>query len=374
MTNRYLDKKILFVGPTPPPIFGQAVALQNIYRHVCCKGKKLVRLNALEKNTLRQMACSALAIIKILAYLLFYRVDLVFFTCSRSRKGFLFDMFLIVIANVFRVPLVNRLSGSDFISFYESVTIVEKKVVAALYRTIDLHIVLTEKMKEQLTGYFPDSRVEVLWNSYDLSLDDITDKKKSPIIHLLYLSNIMKTKGIIELLKAYSALHEKYSSLHLDIAGHFVGDRSCNKKSIERLFWKHFSEIEKKFPGSISYRGVVHGMEKRKLLEVTDIFILPTYYSSEAFPVSIIEAMRAGNVIISTNFRYIPEIVRDSNGTLIDIQSVSAVYDAVAYYCDHPDAMTAIQKNNMEYAASHYSMPEQMTRLKNIISTLRSKN
>ena len=59
MRNRYIDKKILFVGPTPPPIFGQAIALQTIYRHVRCKGKKLVRLNALEKNTARQMFCSA---------------------------------------------------------------------------------------------------------------------------------------------------------------------------------------------------------------------------------------------------------------------------------------------------------------------------
>ncbi len=48
---------------------------------------------------------------------------------------------------------------------------------------------------------------------------------------------------------------------------------------------------------------------KRELLEEAHFFVLPTRYNNEGQPVSIIEAMARGSVVVSTDYRAIPDVV-----------------------------------------------------------------
>ena len=56
----------------------------------------------------------------------------------------------------------------------------------------------------------------------------------------------------------------------------------------------------------------IAGDEKEKLYSEADIFLLPTYYLGEGQPISIIEALSYGLPVISTNFRGIPEQIKNN--------------------------------------------------------------
>jgi glycosyltransferase involved in cell wall biosynthesis len=61
-----------------------------------------------------------------------------------------------------------------------------------------------------------------------------------------------------------------------------------------------------------------------------DVFLLPTYYPSEAQPLTIIEALNAGCPVVATAHASIPNMVRDGvEGSLVPPRAPEAIADAV---------------------------------------------
>ena len=68
----------------------------------------------------------------------------------------------------------------------------------------------------------------------------------------------------------------------------------------------------------VTYHCIVGGEAKRKLLKECYIFALPTKDPNEGQPISILEAMGNGMLIITTDHAGIPDIVKDGiNGLII---------------------------------------------------------
>ena len=55
------------------------------------------------------------------------------------------------------------------------------------------------------------------------------------------------------------------------------------------------------------------------LFTISDIGILPSYYSGESFPLSVLECLSTGTPMISTNLGEIPDILTDGGGDVAGI-------------------------------------------------------
>ena len=73
----------------------------------------------------------------------------------------------------------------------------------------------------------------------------------------------------------------------------------------------------------VNYLGKKYDQDKFKIFHKSDIFILPTYYHNECFPLVVLEAMQFGLPIISSNEGGISEIV-DNNVTGFVIDELNA--------------------------------------------------
>ena len=310
------------------------------------------------------------AVSKILSCFLFNRIDIVYFTCSRSRRGGLFDIMLICLSRLFHARLVNHLHGADFGVFYESLDRFSKRLVHYCYEKIDISIVPVEGMTEEFSAYFPKMMVKTVPNFYDETLEWIQDKTPSESVRLLYLSNIMKSKGILDLLDCFYALTKRYYNLSLTIAGDFVGDSFMGRNEMKETFLKKIEKLKQDTKCSVSYAGVVSGDEKVNLLRDSDIFILPSYFKSELFPLAIIEALRAGNVIITTRHNFLPELVSEENGCLVDVKSPRMIEGAVARFVEDKERMRQIQRYNINYARERYSQELYIKRIVNILENV----
>ena len=115
--------------------------------------------------------------------------------------------------------------------------------------------------------------------------------------------------------------------------------------------------ISKKFPESIDLIGPVYGKEKNEALSNSDVFILPTSYKNECFPLSILEGMCHSLAVVSTYEGAIPSIIDDGvNGKLFDVDDVFALTNIIANYIDNQELLNAHKKSARNKFLSHYEV------------------
>ena len=120
--------------------------------------------------------------------------------------------------------------------------------------------------------------------------------------HLLYLSNLFRSKGIDDVLAACAILRQRNIDFTLDIAG-AEGDILADElaRLIDTFDLENCSH----------YHGPVDADIRTKLLSNADLFLFPSRYSNEAQPLVVLEAMAAGVPVITSNIGTLGDIVRD---------------------------------------------------------------
>ena len=350
--------KILFFGPLPPIFTGQSIAFSYAIRSIE-RESFIIDTQHFSNKFLGFIYVQ----LKVLEILIFNRIGIIYITTSRSYFGFFREALLLLLAKLFKIRVVNHLHGSDFYDFYNSSWLI-KNLLRPIYNHISTSIVLLNEMKEQYKQ-FPSMNLEVVANCYDpICENEVIDfNAKSGI---LYLSNIMYSKGIMDFLDSLNIVLSE-SNTKVYIAGSILGDYIKTKKDTEDVFFKKLKKLNKIFNNRVNYLGVVEGVEKIKLLKKTSIFCLPTFYKTEAFPLSIIEAMALGNAIITTNHNYLPGIVSNKNGVIVPVSNVPKLAESLLSLIDNPN-LFSIQKGNVDYARENYSFSNFKENIKRILA------
>ena len=353
-------KKILFVGPLPPPITGQSVAFSYL-KKLDYDDLDLQFFNTQKSsfNFFNYLSSTLSLPFKIL----FSKYDLIYFVGSRSTLGFIRQIPLFLITILLGKKMINHLHGADFYNFYHN-SGAFRPMIKFCYDNVYCSIVLLEGMKKEFKD-FPEMKIEVVPNAFEPLLGhDQSDLPKPK--HILYLSNLMVSKGIIEFLEATDLLLNDDKDLTISIAGSFIGDHIKKTNQIQQTFYNHYNPLKDKYKERINYFGVVEGEQKKQLLINSAIFILPTYYPTEAFPISILEAMSTGNAIITTRHNYLEELVTEENGNLIKTKSAKAIYTASKQMLNSQVALIKVQKHNINFA-KQFSLESHLSKIKNII-------
>ena len=69
-----------------------------------------------------------------------------------------------------------------------------------------------------------------------------------------------------------------------------------------------------------------------------DIFVFPTYYSNECFPLVLLEAMQHGVACVSTNEGGIPDVIKDGeNGLICRKQDAQSLSDCIGRLLDEKE-------------------------------------
>ena len=145
---------------------------------------------------------------------------------------------------------------------------------------------------------------------------------------ILYMSNLMESKGYYRLLTACKQLLQEGYLLNVEFCGAFV--ESVAEKGVEAIARQRQSQFldeisRKPLDSAIRYRGTVSGNQKHECFDKANLMVLPTDYPWEGQPLSIIESMARGIPVISTRHAGIPEqIDHGINGWLIAEDQISA--------------------------------------------------
>lgn len=158
-------------------------------------------------------------------------------------------------------------------------------------------------------------------------------------ISVCTFSRVTVTKGIEEAILAVALANQKLgdTAIKLDIFG--VVDKNYENK---------FEELLLKHSDFVTYKGVIDYDKTVCVLKNYFALIFPTFYPGEGFPGNIIDSFYSGLPIITTDWLYNSEIVKNyENGLLVPIKNVPAISEALLLLYGKRDLVYKIRLNNL---------------------------
>ncbi len=192
-------------------------------------------------------------------------------------------------------------------------------------------VFLNDQLAERCAAWIPEAGRLVIPNTIDeavLCTDEAVAaqqarRKDRPGLRLLFLSNMIASKGYLDVLEAVRLLHERGVALHVDFAGRWTSDD--DRAAFEqRVAAAGLGAV-------VTHHGGLTDRARIKALYLdADVFLLPSYYPTEAQPLTIIEALNAGTPVVATRHAGIPDMVRaDKEALFVPPQAPEAIAEAV---------------------------------------------
>lgn len=299
----------------------------------------------------------------------------VYILVASSKFGFIRDAFMIWMSCLFNRHLVLHLNGGGYKGFFENQPVWFQRFITKTISQADKIIVLGERLRNQFAFvHDKEEKICIVPNGLPLNLHPASSIQAKKIsldspIYLLYLSNLIESKGYLVLLEACKILyHEKGLPIKCNFCGQFtstINDKSKNSKEAK----SHFNNLiaQWNLEQVVQYRGIVQGKEKEQLLNQSHMLILPTTYPWEGQPICIIEAMAYGTPVIATPHRGIPEEVINGYNGFLSEATPKQIANAIERLCQNPTRYQQFSKHALKHFATHFTAESYTDRLIPII-------
>ena len=294
----------------------------------------------------------------------------VYMLIASSKFGFLRDAFMIWASRLLRRRIVLHLNGGGYRPFYETQPHWLQRWIAKTLAQADTIIVLGEQLRDQF-AFVPniEKKIRVVPNGLPLDLQPKTVVSKSlpttGALRLLYLSNLIESKGYLTLLAACCILHHEHQiPIHCDFCGDFM-QTSVDKVIRPSEAKANFLNLIKAWDLTdvVTYHGIVTGDKKQAFLQQAHTLILPTTYPWEGQPISIIEALAFSTPVIATSHRGIPEQVIDRyNGFLVEPNPMN-IAEAVLEMWQNPTLYQSLSQNAKTHFEEHFTQEKHLNHL-----------
>lgn len=212
----------------------------------------------------------------------------------------------LIFKGIFNKKIVLHVHGGYYLS-NDTDGVVLGFCLRQLLRTADTVILLSEWEKGILTERFGRLNFVVLPNVVDTkTMSDFCKVKNGTTLRLAFLGRVNVSKGVFVICESFQYLKEYFDIIELDIYG--------TGPDLNEMLTRLSGYDGLKY----SYKGVVSGDEKWLALHSTDVFMLPSIHS-EGMPISILEAMASGAMVIVTNDASITSVVDHGiNGIVVE--------------------------------------------------------
>lgn len=149
---------------------------------------------------------------------------------------------------------------------------------------------------------------------------ELQANSQKPTAKILFLSNLIPSKGVYVLLDACRVLKERGLQFVCD----FVGGET---KEIDRATFEAAVK-ERDLEGIVCYHGPKYGEEKEEYWRRADVFVQPTF--DDCFPLTLVEAMQHRLPIVSTDVGAIPDMIKEEvNGFICPQRDVDSLVTAL---------------------------------------------
>ena len=327
--------KILFIMHMPPPVHGAAMVGKYIHDSKIvndsfdCRYENMMLARNLEdigRGGIRKIFDLISQLRRFKKSIKGFVPDLVYITPNAAGGAFYKDF---VVVQYVKHCLKKYSPNAQIVAHYHNKGVATRQnrfldnlLYKRFFRGLKV-ILLANVLYKDVEKYVAKKDVLICPNGIPESLQyEPKAERNNPIPQILFLSNLIISKGVMVLLDALKILNEHGMVFACNVVGGETEelDASC-----------FLGEIENRgLAGKVVYVGKKYGDEKKEFFEKADMFVFPTYYHNEAFPLVNIEAMEYKLPIVTTDEGGIPDmVVNGENGLICERKNPAALAEAI---------------------------------------------
>ena len=298
------------MGPVPPPTHGVAIStLLTLANPLLNKRFAIEHIDTTDPRSLSNIGAWDVTNVSLgLRHLatLIKRLrgprGVVYLPVSQNLGGFLRDSLFIHAANLRGWKVSLHLRGGAFRDFYQDSNPALRWWIRFTLRRCASVAVVGDGLRSIFEGLLPADRIAVVPNG----TPDVSQNNGSRDPNrVLYMSNLVRDKGIVEAVEAALIVVDHNPSAEVIFAG------GWDDESVERAV----RELGSKTP-RIKFLPPVSGEEKEELLQSCSVLLFPPS-AEEGHPRIVLEAICRGIPLVTTDRGAIQETVTDGESAFV---------------------------------------------------------
>ena len=361
--------KVLLLGKLPPPYMGPAIATQILLNSALSKHYDLVHLDTnVHKNlttlggwSLKKVGQNLQIYFRFASMARKEKPDVILIPISQTTLGFLKDAVFIFLGALLGRRVMVQLRGSDIKNWLAHSSWFTNVLVSKALGAADGVIVLGNKLRHLFGDFFPEERIFVVPNGANYPDIHAGSSPNPKELKLLYLANLMPTKGIEDVLLAMKELKKRgVAGVTLDVVGNWINDdirRSC-------------LHTVRTHGLPVRFHGPATGKKKFRFLSEADLFVFVPR-APEGHPWVIVEALAAGLPLISTDQGAITEsVINGVNGYIVPTHSPRRIADKISMLKEQPSLLSDFGHASRAHYLNNFTEEKMVDRLSNAIDKL----
>ena len=348
-------QRILFITPLPPPVHGSAMVSQYIKD---CKelqgGFVCDFVNLSTSRNIDEIGKKSLMkyIRFIGAYfitcwkLLTHRYALCYLAITCHGMGFLKDAPFVLLCKLFSRKIVIHQHNKGMSSCVNRQPY--KWLLPLVYRNTKV-ILLSWYLYPDIKKVVKKEQVMICPNGIPCLNEDDNESSNSQRTkaNILFLANLIPSKGVYVLLDACKMLRERGLQFVCD----FVGGET---RDIDSATFEVAVKV-RGLDGAVHYHGPKYGKDKEAYWQNADIFVQPTF--EDCFPLTIVEAMQHGKPVVSTDEGAVPDLVKDGkNGFVCERKDSLSLAFALEKLITNPTLRQQMGERGYQRYKEHYTL------------------
>jgi len=288
-----------------------------------------------------------------------HHIDVVHINPSLDMKSYIRDGLLVLLAKSLGAKAVVFFHGWQK-PFQETIESRFLWTFRWTFGRADAFIVLSREVMNTLRRW---NMTQPIYRETTVVDDDFLDgfdwptlqanRDQSSVWRILFLSRMIKGKGIYETVQAFAKLHAAYPAMELIVAG--------DGPELEAVKAYVASENIPR----VSFPGYIKGNDKRELLARSHVYILPSY--TEGMPVSVVEAMAFGLPIVTRPVGGLADVIQSEiHGFMTDSLDPAEFAGFLERLYQDKGLYATISRNNWDYARKHCLAPGAAARLETV--------
>ena len=208
-----------------------------------------------------------------------------------------------------------------------------KKQLAFAFRYATTVATKSKALANKVLEIAPSAKVKTIYNGVNFERFSVEKKPDSSKLKLLFIGNLIATKGVFELLAAAKLLQDKNIDFELSLIG-----QGPEKNKLTAYI------TQNKLQSMVKIIGAVAHEQLNRWLANSHALILPSY--REGVPNVIMEALATGTPVVATSVGGIPEVITNQvNGILLNSHQPEDIYQGILQFTEQNWSSESIVKS-----------------------------